>query len=87
MNFNQKGSQVHGTWQKIEGTIKYLLLVTYSTTCDSGSLKGIQVTDREVRDSVQMASRALHSVNTHIKQTFSFLKHHLKNFAPQFTSM
>lgn len=66
MNFNLKGSRVYGTWQKIEGTIKYLLLVTYSTTCDSGSVKGIQVTDREVRDSVQMASRALHSVKTHI---------------------
>ena len=34
---------------------------TYSTTCDSGSVKGIHVTDKEVRDSEQMASRALHS--------------------------
>ena len=34
---------------------------TYSTTCDSGSVKGIHVTDKEVRDSEQMASRASHS--------------------------
>lgn len=80
--FQPKG--LSSTWYMAK---EYLLLVTYSTTCDSGSVKGIQVTDREVRDSVQMASRALHSVKTHIIQTFSFLKHHLKNFAPQFTSM
>ena len=35
---------------------------TYSVMSDSGSVKGIQVNEREVRDSVHTASNDLHSV-------------------------
>jgi hypothetical protein len=46
-------------------------MYTYSTISDSGSVKGIQVTDREVKDSVHIASRVLHSEN--IAPYISFL--------------